>query len=226
MTEEAVYQPLPMPHGRVRPAPPPLLVQQGALRPDLVEQGRARQAEAEVLVLPREAEAHLQDGDPSLAIYNDSDMVTVEVLRRGGVRADYLVEHRKVVSQFAAAEWIDFAVLVSAGITVETVVALARYLAGRIRKARESRAELKVDLTHGKPDGTYSRATGTDTDAALRAFYASLATSAADPAARDVLLHLAAGADPSTALTAPKPQATAVDTEGEAGDQRDTHEGR
>jgi hypothetical protein len=56
-------------------------------------------------VLPREPEAHLQDEDPSLAIYNDSDMIAVEVLRRGGVRADYLTEHRKVVSQFAAVEW-------------------------------------------------------------------------------------------------------------------------
>jgi hypothetical protein len=215
MTDETLYQPLPMPHGRVRPTPPPLLVQQGTLPPDLVEQARARHAEAEVLVLPREAEAHLQDGDPSLAIYNDSDMLAVEILRRGGVRVDYLAEHRKVVSQFAAAEWIDFAVLVSAGITVETVVALARYLAGRIRKARESRAELRVDLTHGKPDGTYSRATGTDTDAALRGFYASLATSATNPVARDMLLRLAAGADPSTALTAPKSQGAAADAEGE-----------
>jgi hypothetical protein len=226
MSDESIYRPLPMPHGRVRPPPPPLLVEEGTLPPELVEQARARYAAAEILVLPREAEAHLQNGDPSLAIYNDSDMVDVEILRRGGVSVDYLAEHRKVVSQFAAAEWIDFAVLVSAGITVETVVALARGLAGRIRKARESRAELKVDLTHGKPDGTYSRAIGTDTDAALRAFYASLATSAADPAARDVLLHLAAGVDPATALTAPKSQAAAADTEGEAGDQHDTHEGR
>jgi len=104
MTGEAVYQPLPMQHGRVRPAPPPLLVQEGVLPLDLVEQARARQAEAEVLVLPREAEAHLQDGDPSLAIYNDSDALAVDVLRRGGVSVDYLAEHRKVVAQFAAAE--------------------------------------------------------------------------------------------------------------------------
>jgi hypothetical protein len=84
MTDQAPYQPLPMPHGRLRPAPPPLLVLQGTLPPALVEQARARHAEAEVLLLPREAEAYLQDGDSSLAIYNDSDMVTVEVLRRGG----------------------------------------------------------------------------------------------------------------------------------------------
>ena len=98
MTDEAEYQPLPMPHGRVRPSPPPLLVEEGRLPQELVEQARARHAEAEVLVLPREPEAHLQDGDPSVAIYNDSDMMAVEVLRRGGVRADYLTEHRKVVS--------------------------------------------------------------------------------------------------------------------------------
>jgi hypothetical protein len=113
MTDNAEYQPLPMPHGRVRPSAPPLLVEEGRLPQELVEQARARHAEAEVLVLPREPEAHLQDEDPSLAIYNDSDMMAVEVLRRGGVRADYLTEHRKVVSQFAAVEWIDFAVAVA-----------------------------------------------------------------------------------------------------------------
>jgi hypothetical protein len=81
MTDEAEYQPLPMPHGRVRPSSPPLLVEEGRLPQELVEQARARHAEAEVLVLPREPEAHLQDEDPSLAIYNDSDMMAVEVLR-------------------------------------------------------------------------------------------------------------------------------------------------
>jgi hypothetical protein len=49
-----------------------------------------------------------------------------------------------------------------------------------------------------------------------------------DSDARDKLLRIAAGADPSTALPAPttKSQATAVDGEGEASDQHDTPEGK
>jgi hypothetical protein len=200
------------------------VIQEGVLPSELVAQARARQAQAEVLVLPRETEAHLQDGDPSLAIYSDSDMLAVDVLRRGGVSVDYLAEHRKVVAQFAEPLWIDFAVLVSAGITVEIVVGLVRYLAGRIRKARESRAEQPLDLILGRPDGTFLRTTGSDTEAVSRAYYAGLATAAADPTTRDVLLRLAAGADPSTVLKAPKSQTTAADAEGEAGDQHDTPE--
>jgi hypothetical protein len=215
-----------MPHGRVRPTPPTLLVQEGTLPAKLVEQARPRHAEVEVLVLPREAEAHLQDGDPDLAIYSDSDALAIDVLRRGGIRVDYLTEHRRVVAQFAATEWIEFAVLVSAGITVETVAALARYLAGRIRKARESKSQLTLDLTHGSSlSGSYSRVIGTDTDAALRAFHASLATTVTDPATRDALLRLAAGTDPFTVFKAPESEATAVDAEGEAGDD-DTPEAR
>jgi hypothetical protein len=226
MTDETVYQPLPMPHGRVRPAPPPLLVQEGSLPPDLVEQARERQAEAEVLVLPRESEPLLQGGDAKLAIYNDSDMVAVEVLRRGGVSVDYLAEHRNVTSQFSAAVWIDFAVQVGAGVSAATVIGMASYLLGRIRRARKSGTQPQLDLILGKPDGTFLRATGTDTDAVLKAFYASLAASAADPAAKEALLRLAAGAEPSAALKALKPKATAVDADGEAGDQVDTHEAR
>jgi hypothetical protein len=202
MTDETVYQPLPMPHGRVRPAPPPLLVEEGTLPPDLVEQARERQAEAEVLVLPREAEADLQDGDPTVAIYSDFDMFAVRSLRRVGAPVDYLAEHRKVYPQFSAAVWIDLAVQVGAGVGVATVTAIAGYLLGRIRRARQSGTQPQLDLILGKPDGTFLRATGTDTDAVLKAFYTSLATSAADPAAREVLLRLAAGADPSTALAA------------------------
>jgi hypothetical protein len=210
MTDQAPYQPLPMPHGRVRPTPPPLLVQQGTLPPDLVEQARARQTQAEVLVLPREAEAHIQDGDPSLAIYNDSDMVDVEVLRRGGVRADYLAEHRKVISQFAAVEWIDFAVAVAEGVSAAGVVGIAKYLAGRIHKARQSGAgragaapgqpaQLQLDVTLVKlPDGTFLRSVGTDTEAVSKPIYAGLAAITSDPEARALLLRLAAGADPST----------------------------
>jgi O-methyltransferase involved in polyketide biosynthesis len=195
-----VYQPLPMPHGRTRPAPPPLAVQQGALPSDLMEQTRARHSEAEVLVLPREAEAHLQDGDPTVAIYNDSDMAVVQTLRRAGVRVDFLAEHRRVVSQFSAAAWIDLAVQVGAEVVAATVTAIAGYLTGLIRKARQSGTQPQLDLLLGKPDGTFLRATGTDTEAVLKAFYTSLATSVDDPAARELLFQLAAGAHPSIAL--------------------------
>ena len=218
MTDEAEYQPLPMPHGRVRPSAPPLLVEEGRLPQELVEQARARHAEAEVLVLPREPEAHLQDGDPSLAIYNDSDMMAVEVLRRGGVRADYLTEHRKVVSQFAAVEWIDFAVAVAEGVSAAGVVGIASYLVGRIRKARQSGSEPKLEVNLARPDGTLLHVRATDADAGVKALAETLAATVTDPAAREKLLRIAAGADPSTALPAPttKSQATAIDPEGEA----------
>jgi hypothetical protein len=228
MTDEAEYQPLPMPHGRVRPSSPPLLVEEGRLPQELVEQARARYAEAEVLVLPREPQAHLQDGDPSLAIYNDSDMMAVEVLRRGGVRADYLTEHRKVVSQFAAVEWIDFAVAVAEGVSAAGVVGIASYLVGRIRKARQSGSEPKLEVNLARPDGTLLHVRATDADAAgVKALAETLAATVTDPAAREKLLRIAAGA-PSTALPAPTPksQATAVDGEGEASDQHDTPEGK
>jgi hypothetical protein len=228
MTDEAEYQPLPMPHGRVRPSPPPLLVEEGRLPQELVEQARARHAEAEVLVLPREPEAHLQDGDPSVAIYNDSDMMAVEVLRRGGVRADYLTEHRKVVSQFAAVEWIDFAVAVAEGVSAAGVIGIASYLVGRIRKARQSGSEPKLEVNLARPDGTLLHVRATDADAGVKALAETLAATVTDPAAREKLLRIAAGADPSTALPAstPKSQATAVDGEGEASDQHDTPEGK
>jgi len=224
MTDQAPYQPLPMPHGRVRPAPPPLLVEEGTLPPNLVEQARVRQAQVEVLVLPREAEPHLQGGDSRLAIYNDSDMMAVEVLRRDGVPADYLAEHRKVVSQFAAVEWIDFAVAVAENISAAGVLGIASYLLGRIRKARQSKDQLQLDLTVARPDGTYVQIRASDADAGVKALAETLATTTSDPAAKEALLRLAAGADPSTALPAPKSQATAADAEGEAGDQDDTHE--
>jgi hypothetical protein len=151
-----------------------------------VEQARARHAEAEVLVLPREPEAHLQDGDPSLAIYNDSDMMAVEVLRRGGVRADYLTEHRKVVSQFAAVEWIDFAVAVAEGGSAAGVVGIASYLVGRIRRARQSGSEPKLEVNLARPDGTVLHVRATDADAGVKALAETLAATVTDPAAREV----------------------------------------
>jgi hypothetical protein len=86
------------------------------------------------------------------------------------------------------------------------VIAIAGYLRGRIRRARQSKVQPQLDLIHGRPDGTFLRVAGTDTDAVLKAFYASLATSAADPTAKEALLRLAAGADPSAELKALKPK--------------------
>jgi hypothetical protein len=217
-----------MPHGRVRPAPPPLLVQEGRLPSDLMEQARARQAEAEVevLVLPREAQAHLQDGDPSVAIYDYGDGIAVDVLRRAGVRADFLTGNRRVVAQFTEVIWVDFAVLVSAGLTVEAVVAIARYLVGLVRRVRQSGIEPRLELTHGRPDGTFLRANGTDPEAVLKAFYASLAADIADPDTGAALLRLAAGTDPSTALEASEAPALDTDTESDAADRHDTPEGQ
>jgi hypothetical protein len=227
MTDETVYQPLPMPHGRVRPAPPPLVVQQGALPPDLVEQARTRHDEAEVLVLPREADARLQDGDPTLAIYDYGDGVAVESLRRSGVRADFLSEHRIVVAQFTQPIWVDFAVLVSAAVTAEVLLAIARHLVGLVRNFRNSGIEPALDLTHGRlGDKTYLRATGADSEAVLKAYFARLAADVADPATKEALLRLAAGADSSTAFRVAKSKTTIVDSEGEADDQDDTHEAR
>jgi hypothetical protein len=195
-----------------------LLVEEDRLPQELVEQARTRHAEAEVLVLPREPEAHLQDGDPSLAIYNDSDMMAVEVLRRGGVRADYLTEHRKIVSQFAAVEWIDFAVAVAGNVSAAGVVGIAGYLVGRLRRARQSGSEPKLEVNLARPDGTLVHIRAADADAGAKALAETLAALVTDPATREKLLRIAAAADPSTALPAPtpKPQATATDAEGEA----------
>jgi hypothetical protein len=227
MTDDANYQPLPMPHGRVRPAPPPVLIQEGTLPTDLIEQARGRQDEAEVLMLPREAEARLQDEDPSLAIYDYGDGAAVDVLRRAGVRADFLSEHRRVVAQFTQPVWIDFAVLVSAAVTAEALVAIARYLVGLVRNFRQSGIEPSLDLTRGRlGDGTYLQTTGSDPESVLKAYFAGLAVDAPDPETRAALLRLAAGADPSTSLTTPESQATGADAEGEAGDQNDTDEPR
>jgi hypothetical protein len=63
----------------------------------------------------------------------------------------------------------------------------------------------------------------TDTDAGVKALVKTLLATVTDPAAKEALLRLTAGADPSTALKVPKSQAAAVDAEGEAGDQHDTH---
>jgi hypothetical protein len=81
VTEEAAYQPLPTPHRRAGTAPPSSLqIQQGSLPPDLARQARARHADAEVLLLPRAAEASHYDDDPAAAIYGSSHR-SVGVLR-------------------------------------------------------------------------------------------------------------------------------------------------
>jgi len=198
VTDEAVYQPFPTPHGRVRPQPPSLRVQQGSLPSELVEQARARQAEAEVLVLPRAVEAYQQHGGPNAAAYLDFDLAAVTSLQRAGASVDFLAEDHRLIAEFSRFVWIDFAAAVAATVSAETVIAIARYLAGRIRRTRQSGDQPQLDLVLGRPDGTFVRATGSDTDAVLKAYFTSLATIAADPAVRAVLLRLAPGTDPSS----------------------------
>jgi hypothetical protein len=107
------------------------------------------------------------------------------------------------------------------------VVGIAKYLAGRIHKARQSGAQLQLDITLVKlPDGTFLRSVGPDTEAVSKSIYAGLATITSDPEARALLLRLAAGADPSTELTTSESQATGAGAEGGAGDQHDTDEPR
>jgi hypothetical protein len=212
VTDQAAYEPFPTPHGRVRPAPPPLQVQQGPLPPELVEQARARHAGAEVLILPRAVEAYQRHGGATAAAYIDFDLGTVMSLRRAGASVDFLAEDHRLITEFSRFIWIDFAAAVAATISAETVLAIARYLAGRIRRTRQSGDQPQLDLVLARPDGTFLRATGSDTDAVLKAYFAHLATVAADPAARAVLLRLAAGTDPS----APATDAASIDQRGAA----------
>ena len=200
MTDKAAYQPFPTPHGRVRPQPPSLQVQQGSLPSDLVEQAQARHAEVEVLVLPRAVETYQQHGGPNIPAYLDFDHMAVTTLRRAGASVDFLAEDHRLIAEFSRFVWIDFAVAVAATVSAETLIAIGRYLAGRIRRTQQSGDQPQLDLVLGRPDGTFLRAIGSDTDAVLKAYFASLATVAADPAARVVLLRLAAGTDPSAAV--------------------------
>lgn len=196
MTDEAVYQPFPTPHGRMRPIPPSLRVQQGSLPPELVEQARASHAEAEVLILPRAVEAYQQHGGPNAPAYLDFDLGAVMTLQRAGASVDFLAEDHRLIAEFSRSVWIDFAVAVAATVSAETVIAIARYLAGRVRRTRQSGDQPQLDLVLARPDGTFLRAIGTDTEAVLKAYFANLATVAADPATRAVLLRLAT--DPFT----------------------------
>jgi hypothetical protein len=104
---------------------------------------------------------------------------------------------------------------VAATVSADTVVTIARYLAGRVRRTRQSGDQPQLDLVLARPDGTFLRATGTDTDAVLKTYYANLATIAADPQVRALLLRLAAGIDPSTALVT---NGAEIDSRGEVGD--------
>jgi len=64
------------------------------------------------------------------------------------------LENGAVVSQFAAVEWIDFAVAVAEGVSAAGVVGIASYLVGRIRWARQSGSEPKLEVNLARPDGT------------------------------------------------------------------------
>jgi hypothetical protein len=203
MTDDAVYQPLPTPHRRAGLSPPsPLQVQQGSLPPELVERARARHAEAEVLLLPRAAEAYHNDDDPAAAIYLASDAEAVRSLRRAGASVEFLDEDPEFIEQFSELAWIDFAVAMAANVSADTVIAIARYLTWRVRGVRRSERQPALDLEAIETDdGTYERFTGSDSEKVLRAYFARLAIKVPDPSLRAELLHLAAGADPSATIT-------------------------
>jgi len=193
---KTIYSALPMPHGRVQRVATPVKTTQGRLPADLAEKITQRGG-AELLLLPREVDPLMQDGDPSLALYTDVDQAAVRGLQRVGASVDFLTEHRKVVAQFAEITWIDFAVAVAANVSTATVFGMARYLAMRVRAGKNSQKECGLDLVAGFEDGSFFRATGADGDRVLSAWYTELATKAAEPAARKALLDLATAADAS-----------------------------
>jgi len=198
--DETAYQAFPTPHGRIRPTPPAIRIKQGSLPPELMEQAHVRHAEAEVLLLPRAVEAYQQHGGPNTPAYLDFDLGAVMTLQRAGASVDFLVKDHRLIAEFSRLVWIDFAVAVAANVSAETVVTIARYLVGRVRRALQFGDQPQLDLVLAKPDGTFLRATGTDSDAVLKAYFANLATIATDPEAKAALLRLAAGIDPSKAL--------------------------
>jgi hypothetical protein len=187
MTEETTYQPMPTLHGRVRPSPPPIRVEEGSLPPELKERINARQGHAEVLLLPREVQD--ADIDPT-SVYTGFDEVEVTVLRRAGISVDFLADEPQVVHEFSRAIWIDFAIATAASIHADTVIGIARYLIARVRHTLRSQDTPQLDLILAKPDGTFIRATGSDTEAVLKAYFAGLAST--DEATRDTLLRLLA----------------------------------
>jgi hypothetical protein len=204
VTEEAAYQPLPTPHRRAGMAPPSSLqIQRGSLPPELVRQARARHAVAEALLLPRAAEAYHYDDDPAAAIYLASDGEAVRSLRRAGASVEFLDEDPRFIEQFSELAWIDFAVAMAANVSADTIIAIARYLTWRVRGVRQSGRQPALDLDFIETDdGTHERFTGSDSEKVLRASFALLATKVPDPLVRAALLQLAAGADPSAAITA------------------------
>jgi hypothetical protein len=206
VTEEAAYKPLPTPHRRAGMAPPSSLqIRRGSLPPELVRQARARHAVAEALLLPRAAEAYHYDDDPAAGIYLASDGEAVWSLRRAGASVEFLDEDPRFIEQFSELAWIDFAVAMAANVSADTVIAIARYLTWRVRGVRHSGREPALDLMAIETeDGTYERfaGSGSDSEKALRAFFARLSIKAPDPLLQAGLLQMAAGADPSAAITA------------------------
>jgi hypothetical protein len=98
MTDEAQYQPLPMPHGRARPTPPAVLIQEGTLPTDLIEQARGRQDEAEVLMLPRDSQFNAYTSPAILAevqdkLINKFERSETEVSRFNGI-SGFVAQYR------------------------------------------------------------------------------------------------------------------------------------
>jgi hypothetical protein len=89
-----------------------------------------------------------------------------------------------------------------ANVSADTVIAIARHLTWRVRGVRQSERQPALDLEAIETDdGTYERFTGSDSEKVLRAYFARLAIKVPDPSLRAELLRLAAGADPSAAIT-------------------------
>lgn len=106
-------------------------------------------------------------------------------------------------AQISLPVWAQFLLEVAAAVSAHAIIAIAGYLAWRVRCVGQSGDQPQLDRDVLKAD------------AWLRATYARLATVAPDPRVAAVLLHLAAGTDPSAALAALLTNAADRDPTGE-----------
>lgn len=82
------------------------------------------------------------------------------------------------ISRFSWFE--DLVVAVLATVLAEAIIAIACYLARRVRRVGQSGNHPQFDFKLVRPDGTSVRVRGSDMDAVLKAWFAGLATVAAD----------------------------------------------